>query len=219
MAACIPTTEGTMIAWRRSTKQQICGSHGSLLAVGLAVALAGAGCGSSGNTTTSTKPLVPAPRSTLGTIALSSPAFRPGGAMPVRYTCDGTDLSPPLRWRNLPAESVELLLLAIDLNGGRTDAVQWAVAGLSPRVPGIRAGRLQPGAVVGRNSAGETRWGGICDASGVHHVAFLLYALSRRLGLKRGFDLATVRTRLKVRTDLRDATLARGLTVATYERP
>lgn len=192
--------------------------RGSLLAVGLAVALAGAGCGGgSGASATVTKPAPPQPRTTLGTIVLSSPAFRPGGALPMRYTCDGAGLSPPLRWRNLPAGSVELLLLAIDLDGGRTGALQWAVAGLPPGVPGIATGRLPPGAVVGRNSAGEAHWGGICGVSGrLHHVAFLLYALSRRLGLRRGFDLATVRTALAVHRGLKEATLARGLTVATY---
>ena len=45
----------------------------------------------------------------------------------------------------------------------------------------------------------------------LHHVAFLLYALSRRLGLRRGFDLATVRTALAVHRGLKEATLARGL--------
>ncbi len=134
--------------------------------------------------------------------------------MPRRYTCDGAGLSPPLRWRNLPAASVELLLLAIDLDGGRTGAVQWAVGGLQPSSPGIAVGRLPAGAVVGRNSAGEVRWDGICGAGGrLHHVAFLLYALDRRLGLRAGFDPAVVRSGLK------DATLARGLTVATYRRP
>ena len=133
--------------------------------------------------------------------------------MPRRYTCDGVDISPPLHWREVPAGGVELLLLAIDLDGGHSGAIQWAVGGLSPRSPGIAAGSLPAGAVVGRNSAGEARWGGICGAAGrVHHVAFLLYALSRRLGLKVGFDPAVVRSGLK------DATLARGLTVATYSR-
>lgn len=145
---------------------------------------------------------------------MSSPAFQPGGALPRRYTCDGAGLSPPLRWHHMPAGSVELLLLAIDLDGGHTGAVQWAVGGLPPSSPGIAAGSLPAGAVVGRNSAGEARWGGICGASGrLHHIAFLLYALDRGLGLKAGFDPVTVRGGLK------DATLARGLTVATYERP
>ena len=86
---------------------------------------------------TSTKSSTPAPRSTLGTIAVSSPAFQPGGAMPRRYTCDGAGVSPPLRWLGVPAGSVELLLLAIDLDGRHTGAVQWAVAGLPPSSPGI----------------------------------------------------------------------------------
>jgi phosphatidylethanolamine-binding protein (PEBP) family uncharacterized protein len=107
-----------------------------------------------------------------------------------------------------------LFLLAIDLDGGSMDAIQWAVDGLSPGSHGIPAGRLPHGAVVGLNSAGEARWGGICGARGrVHHVAFLLYALSRRLGLKAGFDPALVRSKLK------GATVAKGLTLATYRRP
>jgi phosphatidylethanolamine-binding protein (PEBP) family uncharacterized protein len=189
------------------------GNRGSIPVLSLIMMLALTGCGGSGASATSTKPAPPPPRTTLGTIVLSSPAFRPGGAMPTRYTCDGADLSPPLHWRNVPARSAELLLLAIDLDGGRAGAIQWAVAGLPPGAPGTAAGRLPAGAVVGRNSAGEARWGGICDASGrLHHVAFLLYALDRKLGLKAGFEVAGVRGGLK------DATLARGLTVATYER-
>lgn len=173
-----------------------------------------AGCGGTGGSGISTKRTGSPPVSTLGRIVVSSPAFQPGGAMPTRYTCDGAGVSPPLRWRNVPAGSVELLLLAIDLDGGRSGAIQWAVGGLPPSLSGIAAGRLPAGAVVGRNSAGEARWGGICGAGGrLHHVAFLLYALNRGLGLKAGFDPAVVRGGLK------DATLARGLTVATYQRP
>jgi phosphatidylethanolamine-binding protein (PEBP) family uncharacterized protein len=149
----------------------------------------------------------------IGTIVLRSAAFRPGGAIPARYTCDGAGLSPPLRWQSVPAGTAEFLLLAIDLNGGRPDAVQWAVGGLGPGLRGIRTGRLPAGAVVGRDGAGKVGWGGICGARGrVHHVAFLFYALSRRLGLKAGFNPALVRGALE------RGTLARGLTVGTYKR-
>lgn len=94
--------------------------------------------------------------------------------------------------------------------------MQWAVSGLAPNLNGIATGRLPDGAVLGRNGAGKSGmsgWAGICGARGrVHHVAFLLYALSRPLGLKARFDPALVRSGLK------SATLARGLTVATYKR-
>lgn len=179
----------------------------------MALVLAGCG-GGSGNGKVPANTPTATTRSTLGTIALSSAAFKPGGAMPRRYTCDGTGVSPPLRWLNVPAGSVELFLLAIDLSGARTDAVQWAVGGLTPSLHGIATGRLPDDAVVGRNSAGKAGWGGVCGARGrVHHVAFLLYALNRKLGLKAGFNPALVRGALK------SATLARGLTLATYRRP
>jgi phosphatidylethanolamine-binding protein (PEBP) family uncharacterized protein len=184
----------------------------------MALALALSGCGGAGNSvesapTQTTTPSYGTVQSAIGTIVLSSPAFKPGSAMPVRYTCDGAGVPPPLAWRNLPAGTAELLLLAIDLDGGSGDAIQWAVGGLSPSSHGIPAGRLPHGVVVGLNSAGEARWGGICGARGqVHHVAFLLYALSRKLGLRAGFSPVVVRSGLK------DATLAKGLTLATYRR-
>jgi phosphatidylethanolamine-binding protein (PEBP) family uncharacterized protein len=185
------------------------------LAIVLALAFVGCG-GASGKSKTSGEPFTSATRSTIGTISLDSAAFRPGGPIAKRYTCDGAGLSPPLRWHNAPAGTAELLLLAIDLNGGRRDAVQWAVGGLAPNLHGIATGRLPDSAVLGRDSASKSDkagWGGICGSrGGVHHVAFLLYALSRRMGLKAGFDPAIVRSTLK------SATLARGLTVATYRR-
>jgi phosphatidylethanolamine-binding protein (PEBP) family uncharacterized protein len=190
------------------------GNRGSIPVLPLFMALALAGCGGvSGKSESSTQSSASTTKSTIGTISLSSAAFKPGGGMPRRYTCDGTGVSPPLRWLNVPSGSIELFLLAIDLSGARTDAVQWAVGGISPTVHGFSTGRLPVGAVAGRNSAGRAGWGGICGARGrVHHVAFLLYALSRKLGLKNGFDPALVRGALS------SATRARGLTLATYRR-
>jgi phosphatidylethanolamine-binding protein (PEBP) family uncharacterized protein len=197
------------------------------LVAALFLALAFAGCGgtsgsSAGGATSSTVPgtsrtssgtHTDTTRAGIGAITLSSTAFTAAGAMPARYTCDGAGLSPPLQWTNVPNGTAELFLLAIDLSGGRADAIQWAVGGLSPSLRGIAAGRVPSGAVIGRNSAGKTGWDGICGARGrTHHVAFLLYALSRKLGLKSGFNPA------RIRAGLSSATLARGLTVATYHR-
>ena len=195
-------------------------ARGSLPVLPLVLALALAGCGGgTGNSAESSPTQARTPsygtvQSEIGTIVLSSPAFKPGGAMPARYTCDGADVSPPLAWRSVPAGTAELLLLAIDLNGGSANAIQWAVGGLSPSSHGIPTGRLPHGAVVGLNSAGEARWDGICGERGqVHHVAFLLYALSRKLSSRAGFNPALVWSGLK------GATLAKGLTLATYRRP
>ena len=45
--------------------------------------------------------IVMAARIALG-MELYSPAFSPGGEISVKYTCDGADLSPPLRWSDPP---------------------------------------------------------------------------------------------------------------------
>ncbi|HEY7935409.1 MAG TPA: hypothetical protein VID48_16430 [Solirubrobacteraceae bacterium] len=43
----------------------------------------------------STSGLLPDPG---GPMAIASPAFELGGAIPARYTCDGANVSPPLHW-------------------------------------------------------------------------------------------------------------------------
>jgi phosphatidylethanolamine-binding protein (PEBP) family uncharacterized protein len=164
---------------------------------------------------TSTKPGKPA-KSELGfgKIKVTSTAFKAGGPIAAKYTCDGGGTSPPLQWQGVPRGTAEVFMLAIDLSGSAGDAIQWSVAGISPSATEIPEGGLPAGAVAGVNSAGKIGWGGICGAKGqLHHVGFLFYALKQKLGLKSGFNPAEVRGGLK------GATLATGLTLATYQRP
>lgn len=150
---------------------------------------------------------------TFGKIKVTSTAFKAGGPIAVKYTCDGAGTSPPLRWQGVPHGTSEVLVLAIDLSGGAKDVVQWAIAGIHPNTTSIPEGSLPAGAVAGVDSAGKVGWGGICGVKGqLHHVGFLFYALKRPLGLKSGFDPNAVRKGLK------GATLATGLTLATYQR-
>lgn len=163
---------------------------------------------------TSTEPSKPPKKEqTFGKIKVTSTAFKTGGPIAVKYTCDGAGTSPPLRWQGVPQGTREVLVLAVDLTGGASDVVQWAVAGISPSTTNIPEGHLPTGAVAGVNSAGKVGWGGICGAKGqLHHVGFLFYALKHPLGLKSGFNPIAVRSGLK------GATLATGLTLATYQR-
>jgi phosphatidylethanolamine-binding protein (PEBP) family uncharacterized protein len=163
---------------------------------------------------TSTEPSKPAPKEkTFGKIKVTSTAFKVGGPIAVKYTCDGAGTSPPLQWQGVPSGAAEVFVLAIDLSGGSRDVVQWAIAGIPPSTTSISEGSLPPGAVAGVNSAGKTGWGGICGAKGqLHHVGFLFYALKRKLALKSGFNP------IEVRGGLKGVTLATGLTLATYKR-
>src|ERR1041385_8202734 len=46
------------------------------------------------------------------TIKLTSSAFQEGGLIPVQYTCEGQNVSPPLAWDTVPAETKTLALIA-----------------------------------------------------------------------------------------------------------
>jgi phosphatidylethanolamine-binding protein (PEBP) family uncharacterized protein len=163
---------------------------------------------------TSTEPSKPATKEkTFGKIKVTSAAFTAGGPIAVKYTCDGAGISPPLQWQGVPSGTAEIFVLAVDLSGGSRDVVQWAIAGIPPGTTDIPEGSLPSGAVAGVNSAGKVGWGGICGSKAqLHHVGFLFYALKRKLGLKAGFNP------IEVRRGLKGATLATGLTLATYQR-
>lgn len=45
---------------------------------------------------------------------LDSPAFADGSAIPPRFTCDGANVSPPLRWHGAPAGTKSVALIIDD---------------------------------------------------------------------------------------------------------
>ncbi|HEX5853764.1 MAG TPA: YbhB/YbcL family Raf kinase inhibitor-like protein [Solirubrobacteraceae bacterium] len=149
-----------------------------------------------------------------GEISLTSTAFQNGHPLPATYTCSGANISPPLRWSKLPADAKELVFVALDIRKGGRNKVAWSFAGVKPSDAQIAAGTLPPGAVLGQNQTGKDKWGGVCGAKGERHrVAFLIYALRRKLNLKPGFDPIAIRPRLKA------ATISTGLTLASYTHP
>lgn len=110
------------------------------------------------------------------------------------YTCDGANISPPISWSQIPPHTVELQLFVFNFLpvGGKLFA-DWAVAGLSPSLHGLSAGKLPAGAIVGTNSHGQARYN-VCPAKGANtRFAFLLYALPQHLAAKPGFDANAMR--------------------------
>ncbi|MGA2151701.1 MAG: YbhB/YbcL family Raf kinase inhibitor-like protein, partial [Geobacteraceae bacterium] len=47
-------------------------------------------------------------------LKITSPAFVTNGYIPSRFTCDGTDINPPLEIAHLPAEAKSLALIVDD---------------------------------------------------------------------------------------------------------
>jgi phosphatidylethanolamine-binding protein (PEBP) family uncharacterized protein len=169
----------------------------------LAVLAALAGCGGSnvrpGEASTTSKAPARGSRPTRTTapseplpsvaIGVTVPGLLAGDTLRGLYTCDGRDISPPVRWTGIPRSTAELALFVIDFQPvhGRF-FLGWAVAGLSPSSHGIAAGALPSGAAVGRNSFGEAGYS-ICPPRGRREsYAVKVIALSHRIGVKPGFD-------------------------------
>ncbi|MGE5268894.1 MAG: YbhB/YbcL family Raf kinase inhibitor-like protein [Thiohalocapsa sp.] len=132
-------------------------------------------------------------------LVLMSPAIAPGGMIPREYTCDGSDISPPLNWSGVPAGTASLILVIEDPDAPRGTFRHWGAYDIAPTTPGLTAGYRagQPAADFreARNDFGRTGYGGPCPppGGGVHHYHFELLALRRpSLGLPPGAGIASV---------------------------
>jgi phosphatidylethanolamine-binding protein (PEBP) family uncharacterized protein len=123
-------------------------------------------------------------------IEVTIPTLLKEGYFPKRYTCDGANISFPVRWSKVPSGTAELTMFLVKLNSPvKHPFFDWAVAGLSPGSHGVEAGRLPAGAVVGRNGFGQVGYS-ICPPRGSieEHYILRLIALPQLLAAKPGFD-------------------------------
>jgi len=181
-------------------------------------AAAGASVATSGTTTTGTTTNgsstgASSEYSPSATTAITLPVLTKRGYLPARYTCDGADVSPPLRWGSVPPKTAELALFVINLQPVHGKLFfDWAVTGLKPSLSGLAAGALPPGAIVGRNSFGREDYS-ICPSKGRRENYLVkLVAVSHQLGARPGFDATSIQ-----QTAL-NAGLAQGLIGAIYRR-
>jgi Raf kinase inhibitor-like YbhB/YbcL family protein len=123
---------------------------------------------------------------------LTSPAFAGGGEIPVKYSCDGQSISPPLDWGDGPLGTASFALILEDPDAPVKNFTHWVIFNLPPNTPGLpeslpRDGTLPSGALQGKNGAGTIGYIGPCPPKGSpHHYRFTLYALDKSLDLAAG---------------------------------
>lgn len=120
------------------------------------------------------------------TMNLTSKAFREKGAIPEKYTCDGENISPPLRWEGAPEGTKSFVLIVDDPDAPRKTWVHWILYNISATDHECAEGRVPSGAIQGVNDFGQALYGGPCPPSGVHRYFFKLYALNQTLTLSKG---------------------------------
>jgi len=154
-------------------------------------------------------------------MGLSSTAFGPGAEIPRRCTCEGNDVSPPLRWQGVPVGAKSLVLIvddpdAPDPRAPKMTWVHWVLANLPVGAGGLMEGiapaALPKGTVEGLNDWKRTGYGGPCPPIGRHRYFHKLYALDVVLGgLKHP-------TKAQVEAAMKGHVLAHAELVGTYEK-
>ncbi|MBE9225374.1 YbhB/YbcL family Raf kinase inhibitor-like protein [Phormidium sp. LEGE 05292] len=125
------------------------------------------------------------------TMKLESDAFSANSMIPSKYTCDGRDFSPPLKWDAPPTGTQSLALIVDDPDAPMKTFVHWVLYDLPPEITSLPEAipgdaTLADGGTQGKSDFGKLGYGGPCPPSGTHRYFFKLYALDRTLELASG---------------------------------
>ncbi len=134
---------------------------------------------------------------------LKTTAFQPGGEIPNKYTCTGTDASPALSWTDAPAGTKSFALIADDPDAPAGTWVHWVAYDIPASTHELPEGvsntdQITGGGVQGQNDFRKIGYGGPCPPPGKpHRYYFKLYALDTSLNLKPGATKKAVEEAMK----------------------
>lgn len=117
---------------------------------------------------------------------ITSAAFNNNQPIPIKYTCDGENVNPPLEFSEIPKDAKSLVLIVDDPDVPKDlkpDGVfdHWVVYNIPANTPGIDESAKAPPGLPGRNSGGQFRYTGPCPPDREHRYVFKLYALDKML--------------------------------------
>jgi len=151
-------------------------------------------------------------------ITVTSSAFKEGESIPVEYTEDGEDVSPPLRWTNPPAGVKTFALICEDPDAPRGTFTHWVLFDLPADTRELKEAIpdepvLPDGATQGMNDFKKAGYAGPAPPPGKpHRYFFRLYALDHKLALP---PRAVVR---ELRDEMEGHILDEGHLMGTYGR-
>ena len=154
-------------------------------------------------------------------LTLTSTAFANGDPIPSKYTCEGENLSPPLRWEGVPEHTRSLVLIVDDPDAPDPKApkmtwVHWVLYNIPVDAmvlpEGVQSKSLASGTEEGLNDWKRTGYGGPCPPIGRHRYFHKLYALNTVL---RGMDKPS---KSQVEAAMTGHIIAEAELVGTYQK-
>lgn len=148
--------------------------------------------------------------------AVSSPAVRDGGALPVRFTCDGAAANPSVQWTAGPKGTRSYAVVMHHVAGPDDVHWYWVVYGIPSTVRSLAEGSAKVG-TYGTNSVnGQRAYAPPCSKGpGAKAYTITAYALSKA----PSFPAGTKVTRDVLLAAIAKTTLASSAMTVTYERP
>lgn len=150
---------------------------------------------------------------------LGSSSFDNETEIPRNYTCQGQDISPPLKWEGAPAETKSFVLIIDDPDAPDPKAPKmvwdhWIVYNIPASVSSFGEGitQLPEGAMEGLNSWKKTNYGGPCPPIGRHRYFHKIFALDVILE-----DLNSP-TKKQLETSMKNHILSSAVLMGTYQK-
>lgn len=148
---------------------------------------------------------------------LSSPAFANNQPIPAKYTCDGENISPQLKWENAPKGTKSFALIVDDPDAPEKVWVHWLLFNIPATATNLPEAASSENFISGETDFyymrnGVWQYGGPCPPSGTHHYHFTLYALDTALSLTADTDKETLLATMQ------DHILGTAILIGTYQR-
>lgn len=137
--------------------------------------------------------------------------------IPVKYTCEGEEVSPPLRFISVPQQAKSLVLIVDDPDALKGTFDHWIIWNIPPQVKEVSEGAKElfnqsKHVEQGLNGLKRLGYHGPCPPPGkVHHYRFKLYALNKELTLQSGASKQDVEKAME------GSILAEAMLIGTYE--
>lgn len=115
-------------------------------------------------------------------LLISSSAFHDGNMIPIKYSCKGKGLFPPLSIANIPKAAKSLAIIIEDPDAPRGIFTHWLIWNIDPHITTVDEGQLPEG-VTGFNSAHTQQYIPPCPPFGSHRYIFHVYAVDTELNI------------------------------------
>ena len=165
-------------------------------------------------------------------MVLSIPAWPDGGQIPPKFTQAGDQVSPELKWANVPAGTLSFVVNMLDpdvaIQRGTETQPHWIVWNIPAAATGLpeamKSGAELPDGTRQISASGPAYRGPGAPATGpLHHYTFEVYALDTKLDVNPSSATPAVNAALETRANVMKAmqghVLGKAVYVGLFHRP